>query len=84
MSIRVLILTEANDGTKFRVAAHAITHYYRHPNMDYTRVNAYWDVAETPEQIDRYFLINDVAEEDASWQPQEVDESHDADGVFDT
>jgi hypothetical protein len=81
MSIRMLTLTSAEDGTKFRLAAHCISSYWR--NKHYTRVNGPhgFDVIETPEQIDRYFWISDVQEEDAKWQPQEVDETEEADGI---
>jgi hypothetical protein len=84
MSIRMLTLTSAEDGTKFRLAAHSISSYW--PTKHSTRVNAHvgYDVVETVEQIDRYFLVNVVDETDPMWTPKEVDETVDDDGGLDT
>lgn len=68
MSIRMIILTDAETGEKFRIAAHAVTGY--HPFMGATRIlGTNTLVKETMEELDRYFLVTPY-----DWFAKHVDE----------
>ena len=57
MSIRMLVLHDAHDGTEFRMAAHNISFYQPSP-LGFTTINGIICVKETMEELDRFYDID--------------------------